>query len=146
MVRSLRLLVPFALAGTLAVPAGISTASTQGHPRAEAQPAPESAGRLDRDHDRIDDRLDRRLARLDADHRLSVIVTGVGLTTAERAVGSVQLRHRLPLVSGFSASMTAGQVRALAREPGVRRIEPVTTMRALDDGTNRDFGAAAVPV
>ena len=42
--------------------------------------------------------------------------------------------------------MTAGQARALARTPGVRRVEKVGTKHVLDDGTNRDFGATAVPV
>jgi serine protease AprX len=39
--------------------------------------------------------------------------------------------------------MTAGQVRALARLDGVRRIEADGRMRALDDSTDSDFGAAA---
>jgi serine protease AprX len=146
MVRTRIVLVPLALTVALALPAGMSTASTHGQPRGQARPGAEPAGVLDRDRDRLDDRLDRRLAHVGPDHRLRVIVTGTALRAAEDAVGAVRLRHRLSLVGGFSASMTAAQVRELARVPGVRRIEPVTTMRALDDGTNRDFGAAAVPV
>ena len=145
MVRSPVVLVPLSLAVALALPAGMSTASTREHPRA-VRAAAEPAGLLDRDHDRLDDRLDRRLAQVGPDHRLRVIVSGAGLRVAEQAVGSVRLRHRLSLVDGFSASMTARQVRALSLVPGVRRIEQVTTMHMLDDGTNRDFGAAAVPV
>jgi serine protease AprX len=132
----------------------MSTASPHDHPRAliravsqAAARVPEGAtGHLDRDRDRLDDRLDRRLAHAGPHQRLRVIVSGASLRAAEHSVGSVRLRHRLPLVDGFSASMTAAQVRKLSQLPGVRRVEPVRMMHALDDGTNRDFGAAAVPV
>jgi serine protease AprX len=146
MMRSRTVVLSVALAVAVIVPASMSTASPGRSPRAEVRSAPPAAPGLDRNHDRLDDRLGRRLARVSDDRRLRVIVTGSDLANAERAVGSVHLRHRLSLVDGFSATMTAAQVRALARVPGIRRIEPVTTMHALDDGTNRDFGAAAVPV
>ncbi|HEY3528742.1 MAG TPA: S8 family serine peptidase [Nocardioides sp.] len=148
MVRMRAVGLSLATAVAIALPAGMSSATTGPSPRAEV-PAPASRVQAladqDRNGNRIDDRLDRRLAHVAAGQRLRVIVTGTDLAAAERAVGQVRLRHRLWLIHGFSASMTAGQVRALARVPGVRRIEPVTTMHALDDGTNHDFGAAAVP-
>ena len=58
-------------------------------------------------------------------------------------VGGFEVRERLPLVDGFSATLTAGQARALARRPDVRRIEPVTMLHTMDDGTSRDFGVTA---
>ncbi|WP_439937365.1 S8 family serine peptidase [Nocardia sp. N13] len=97
----------------------------------------------DRNHDRVDDAFEQRLRAAAARDRLAVVVTGLGAAEARHAVGDFALRHRLPLVDGFSATMTAGQARALARRPGVRRVEAVTTVRATDDGTSRDFGATA---
>ena len=97
----------------------------------------------DRNHDRVDDAFEQRLRAAAARDRLDVVVTGLGAAEARHAVGDFALRHRLPLVDGFSATMTAGQARALARRPGVRRVEAVTTVRATDDGTSRDFGATA---
>jgi serine protease AprX len=109
---------------------------------------------MDSNGNHLDDRLERRLARAAQDEEFRVIVTeaaaghprNVGLTRARLAVGSFHVRHRLPLINGFSAVMTAAQVRALARQPGVRRVEPVVAMHVLDDGTSHDFGASAVPV
>ena len=105
-----------------------------------------SVGHGDRDGDRVDDAFQATLRRAEAGHRFAVIVTGLGSAAAQRAVGRFDVRLSLPIIDGFSATMTAGQARALARQPGVRRVEKVTRMRALDDGTNRDFGASAVPV
>ena len=155
MMRARSVLVSLSVAAAVLVPAGMSTATTRPAPRAEVRaPAPraDALAGMDRNANRLDDRLDRRLAH-DADGgRLRVIVTGLrgagamDAGRARRAVGSFDVRQRLPLINGFSANMTAAQVRALARQPGVRRIEPVVRMRVLDDGTSRDFGAAAVPV
>jgi serine protease AprX len=103
-------------------------------------------GHGDRDGDRIDDLFAGTLRRAAAGHRFDVIVTGIDVAAAERLVGRVTLRRELSLIDGFSATMTAGQARALARRPGVRRIEQVATVRVVDDGSNRDFGASAVPV
>ena len=97
----------------------------------------------DRNGDRVDDAFERRLRAAAAGDRLAVVVTGLGAAAARHAVGDFALRHRLPLVDGFSATMTAGQARALARRPGVRRVEAVTTVHTMDDGTSRDFGATA---
>ncbi|WP_191907836.1 S8 family serine peptidase [Nocardioides cynanchi] len=130
------------------LPAGMSTATTAHGPRAAVRASMTAAASIadqDRNGNRVDDRLDARLAHASAGQTLRVIVTGAQAPTAKRAVGGFHVRHRLPLIDGFSASMTPAQIQALARTSGVRRIEPVTRVRALDDGTNRDFGAAAVP-
>lgn len=146
MVRARAALSSLAVLVAAVVPAGMSAAASgsSAPPRAVPRPAP-AAAHGDRDHNRIDDLLQSRLDHARADARMSVVVTGLTAGRAARAVGGIDVRHHLPLIDGFSATMTAGQVRALARQPGVRRIEPVTQVRALDDGTNRDFGAAAVP-
>jgi serine protease AprX len=109
-------------------------------------PTPAGPGHADRNGDRVDDLFAPTLLRAANDRRFDVIVTGIGVAAAERAVGHVHLRHRLPLIDGFSATMTAGQARALAHRSDVRRVEQVTTVHAVDDGTSRDFGASAVPV
>jgi serine protease AprX len=117
-------------------------------PDRPGDPAPSApgAGHGDRNGDRIDDVFAPRLGRAAKSDRFTVIVTGVGAEAAERTVGGFDVRYRLPLIDGFSATMTAGQARALAHRPGVRRIEQVSTVRVVDDGTNRDFGASAVPI
>lgn len=97
----------------------------------------------DRDHDRVDDAFAVRLAAAGAGDRVDVVVTGVSARDASRRVGGFRVRHVLGSIDGFSARMTAGQARALARTPGVRRVEAVTRVHALDDGTHRDFGATA---
>jgi len=74
--------------------------------------------------------------------RQGVIVTGIDVRGAQAAVGDFGVRHRLPLIGGFSANLTDGQVRGLERRPGVR-VERVTTVHAVDDGTTHDFGVAA---
>lgn len=103
-------------------------------------------GHGDRNGDRIDDLSAGKLTRAAAGDPFDVIVTGIDLASAEHAVGRMRLRYELPLFDGFSATMSAGQARALARHQGVRRIEPVTTVHVVDDGSNPDFGASAVPI
>ena len=146
MARSRAILSSLAVLAVAVVPAGMSAAASgrPAPPRAVPRVLP-AVAHGDRDHNHVDDLLQAGLAHSRPDARVSVVVTGVGPQAAGRAVGGITVRHRLPLIGGFSATMSAAQARALARQPGVRRIEPVTQVHALDDGTNRDFGAAAVP-
>jgi serine protease AprX len=108
---------------------------------AAAQTAP--AAQTDADGDRVADALQARLDNESASTRVGVIATGLGPAAAHRSVGAFTLRHRLPLIGGFSATMRVEQARALARHPRLRMLAPITRVRALDDGTDRDFGAAA---
>jgi serine protease AprX len=77
--------------------------------------------------------------------RQAVIVTGLDVRAAQAAVGDFGVRQRLPLIGGFSATLTDGQVRSLAHRPGVR-VEKVTTVHVTDDGTSHDFGVNAARV
>jgi len=77
--------------------------------------------------------------------RQAVIVTGLDVRGAHAVVGDFGVRHRLPLIGGFSASLSPGQIRSLEHRPGVR-VEPVTTVHITDDGTSRDFGVNAARV
>lgn len=101
-------------------------------------PVPEG----DRDRDRVSDDFEATLRGAAAGQRVRVIVTGLTSGRARRAVGGFAVRRELSLIDGFAATMTAAQARALARTPGVRRVEEDGTVHALDDATDRDFGAA----
>ena len=72
--------------------------------------------------------------------RVPVVVRGLGVDAARGQVGGLSVRHRLPLVDGFSASLTRGQARALERLPGVR-VDRVRRVSVTDTATDRDFGA-----
>jgi serine protease AprX len=72
--------------------------------------------------------------------RLSAVVRGLGVDAARGQVGALAVRHRLPLVDGFSARMTRGQAQALERSPGVR-VDRVRRVSVTDTATDRDFGA-----
>lgn len=104
-----------------------------------AEPVPEG----DRDRDRVSDDFAATLRGAAARETVRVIVTGLPSGQARRAVGRFALRHELSLIDGFAATMTAAQARTLARTPGVRRVEQDGTVHALDDATDRDFGASA---
>ncbi|HSV38916.1 MAG TPA: S8 family serine peptidase [Nocardioidaceae bacterium] len=122
-----------------------AAAAPSGGGGGDGRPAP-AVSHGDRDGDHVDDAFQAELRSASASRRFDVIVTGLSASAGKRAVGSFSIRRALPLVNGFSASMTAGQARALARTPGVQRVQKIGTMHVLDDGTNRDFGASAVPV
>src|SRR5215217_7887921 len=131
----------FAAAAVVALSPVAALGASPDRPGGAASPPAAHRGHGDLNGDRIDDVFAPALHRAADGARFDVIVTGVGLASAERAVGHVSLRYQLPIIDGFSARMTAGQARALARLPGVRRVEQVTVVRALDDGSNRDFDA-----
>ena len=76
-----------------------------------------------------------------AQERSAVVVRGLGVGAARAHVGDLAVRHRLPIVGGFSARVTAGQAESLDRIPGVR-VDAVRTVRVTDTATDSDFGAA----
>ncbi len=97
----------------------------------------------DRNGDHVSDDFEERLDAADAAERVRVIVTGLDSSQGRQAAGPFRLKHELRLIDGFAATMTAAQARALARHPLVRRVEEDGVVHALDDATDRDFGAAA---
>lgn len=97
----------------------------------------------DRDGDRISDEFAPALRAAGAGDKVAVIVRGITATKAGGAVGRFRVTHRLPIVDGFSAVMTAAQARALARHRGVLRVDHDGVVRALDDATNGDYGTNA---
>ena len=72
--------------------------------------------------------------------RTSVVVRGLAIGAARAQVGDLAVRHRLPIVDGFSARVSAGQAQALRRIPGVR-VDAVRTVSVTDTATDSDFGA-----
>lgn len=130
----------FALPAAAAAPGpGASDRSTPGARASAAHGAPHG----DRNSDHVDDAFEHRLAAASRHQAVDVIVTGLPAGQARAAVGAFRTRRTLATITGFSATMTASQARALARHPGVRRVEAVATMRTLDEGSHRDFGVTA---
>ena len=139
-------LVSLGAAGALVLatvaPSGSVSAAPAPGPGDRPPGAAAGPPRGDLDGDRISDDLAPRLRAAAASDRFAVIVTGLGAARATDAVGRFDVTHRLPIIDGFSAEMTAAQARALARRPDVRRVEADGVVRVLDDAGNADFGAA----
>lgn len=129
------------VAGTVSTAVAASAPSDPSPPGA-APGSPPGPPEGDRDGDRVSDDFEDVLRGAAASTKLRVIVTGLRPQQARTAVGAFALRHDLPLIEGFAAQMTAAQARALSRHPGVRRVEKDGVVQALDDATDRDFGAA----
>jgi serine protease AprX len=78
--------------------------------------------------------------------RIRVIVvlkqraTPAAIAALERSVGPVSVRARYSVIPAFSAAMTRSQARALARRPGVARVEPDRVVHALNDTSEASFG------
>ncbi|HEX6142874.1 MAG TPA: S8 family serine peptidase, partial [Geminicoccaceae bacterium] len=109
----------------------------------EVEPGPDQR---DRNGDGIADGLAARLAGAPANQRFDVIAaftTPARAAAARRALGTVELRHEYDLIPGFAARLTAGQVNALTRLPGVVRVEEVAPVHAFLEAERRDFGVDA---
>lgn len=115
-------------------------------------PLPEAAERharphlADRDGDRVADGLQAALAKAGPDERIAVVVTFSGpgnAASAAQAVGPFDLRHEFGIIRGFAAKMNAAQIRALARQPGVFRVEEDFPVRTQLDAARADFGIEA---
>ena len=102
--------------------------------------------KADQNRNKVADDLETRLALVgDATHVSAIVTltapaTGERLTGLERAVGNFAVSHRFSLVDGFAATLTKGQVNALARRPEVARVEENSIVRALNDTAQQSFG------
>ena len=72
--------------------------------------------------------------------------TPAAIGALERSVGPVSVRARYSVIPAFSATMTRTQVRALARKPGVARVEPDRAVHALNDWSEASFGVTKARV
>ena len=114
-----------------------------------AAPRPDPPGSVatgtlgDADGDRLDDTLEAALGSLDPGGRLDVVATfrdPRSAGAAARTLPPAALHARFRLIDGFAGSMTGGQIRALARHPGLIRIEPDFEVRTSMEAADRDFG------
>jgi serine protease AprX len=104
---------------------------------------PPGTSMSDRDHDKVSDDFQPRLAAAGADDPVSVVVTGVSAVEAAQAVGGFSVRRSFTLVEGFAAEMTASQARRIAARSDTRRVESDAVLSVTDTATDVDYGAAA---
>ncbi|MCE0487935.1 S8 family serine peptidase [Ornithinimicrobium sediminis] len=151
MSRLLRLLVTGSataavLAGT-ALPATVVAAPDPDGPAAPpAHAQGHEPGKGDTDGDRVADDLEAALDELGPGERVDVIVQGTTPSEARRAARSFTVDHTYATIPAFSGSVTAGQVTALARIPGVTRVELDGVARTADAAGDRDYGVDAARV
>jgi len=120
----------------------LAATSDPGAPGADRRPAAR-AGLADRDGDRLADALQARLAGLPPEAPVAVVVSFAGsggAAAAQRSVGPFHLKRQFRLIPAFAAAMSAGQARALARAPGILRIEEDFPVAIALDAASRDFG------
>lgn len=101
----------------------------------------------DHDNDGLSDWLQKKLNETPPNQLFDVIVTFKGpgnAQSAQNAVGPFNVKRKFSIINGFSAAMTAAQAKALARVPGVFRVEENFMVYATLDSANRDFGTEAV--
>jgi len=101
---------------------------------------------LDSDEDRISDGFQKRLAVLSPGAKVDVVVTfslPVEVEAIRERVGLFGLKRQFRIIDGFSATMTAAQVKALSRIPGLFRIEEDFEVAALLNAATSDFGVLA---
>jgi serine protease AprX len=113
-------------------------------PRREPRSTAAGRGRLaDGDSNRISDAFQPTLDAAASDDRFDVVVTYSGSGSAASArheVGWFPVSHEYRIVHGFSGTMTTAQIRALAKNPQVSRIEQDIRVRLALDASRRDFG------
>ncbi|MEE8517252.1 MAG: S8 family serine peptidase, partial [Alphaproteobacteria bacterium] len=120
----------------------------------QSQPSPAGgppARHADIDNNGISDNLQAKIAGVAANDKFDVVVTfkakGVGnAASAQGAVGAFNLKREFSIISGFAATMTAGQVRALSKVQGVFRVEEDSLVRALLDDVRTDLDLDRIQV
>ena len=126
-----------------------SSAPPAGNGEGAGPPGGSAPGLTDWDGDHISDNLQAKLAGLGSGEQLDVVVTFSGPGTAasaQQAVGGFAVHRVFGIISGFSATMSAGQVHALAQQPGVLRIEADFEVSTQLNYATRDFGITPNPL
>ena len=124
------------LAGTSLVPAESKNQQPKN------QPGPKLL-LVDRNRDHLSDSLEQKLLEARPDDLFRVVVTfdGPGNSAmARQQVGAFLLHRDFQIIPGFSATMRAAQITALARTPGVFRIEEDFQVTINMDSARHDFG------
>lgn len=133
-----RAFVTVAIAAVLAAAIGSAQAAPVGGAR-QRPPIPLA----DSDADGLSDGLEAALATAAPDDRLDVIATFARASDAAAARAALGIPATpLGLVDGFATTVTAAQVRALARAPGLFRVEETPRFTTTMDGAQADFGTA----
>ena len=104
---------------------------------------PPAAVLADANGNGLSDGLDARLAGMGPNALVDVIVTFSGPGSAagtQRAVGAFDVTREYHLISGFAATLSARQARALAGTPGVFRVEEHFTVYANIEAARLSFG------
>lgn len=112
----------------------------------ESDPIEVDGSFVDTDGNGLDDGLDSAVAEAAPQDRFDVIVAmnnGAEEADIRRAAGGFDTYARFSVVSGFAATMTAAQIRGLARTPGIFRIEPDSVVSTTVDSATAEFGTDA---
>ncbi len=124
---------------------GASTPAFTGAPKA-APPGHPGAVKADLDGNKLFDDLEAKLVGLPDDGKLSAIVTltaGASSTRIEaltKRIGHFPVSHRLSLIDAFAATLSKGQINALARTPEVIHVEENSEVNTTNDGSKPSFG------
>ncbi len=130
-------------AGTMLAGPASGAAEPPPGAKGQSQPHVSGVGKADSDGDRIADDLAAALEDAGPGKRLGVIVQGATPAKARGAAPSFALKTQYHIIPAFAGSVVAGQVKALARIPGVTRVELDGVTRALDASGNLDYGVTA---
>ncbi len=123
-------------------PGAVAPAAGPKLPNIAAKRAP-AAVLIDANGNGLTDGLDARLAEVGPNALVDVIVTFSGpgsAAGAQRAVGAFDVTREYHLISGFAATLSATQARALAGTPGVFRVEEDFTVYANNESARLSFG------
>ena len=110
------------------------------------------APNADRNRDRVADDLEARLARAPDGRRVRVIVSLRNPASRGRVegleddVGDLAVSRRFSIVEAFAATATRRQVRRLAAQGEVSRVEYDAPVRALNDSAQSSFGVTKARV
>ncbi|MGH2725464.1 MAG: S8 family serine peptidase, partial [Actinomycetota bacterium] len=127
------------------VVAGPAAAERAPTPRERPAGAHSGGPLADRDADRVSDGFEPKVDAAAPTDRFEVIVTfrpgsGGDADAARAQVGAFPVEQEFRIIPGFAGEMTAAQIRGLARNPNVHRIEEDIPLSAALDHSRADFG------
>ncbi|HLF71355.1 MAG TPA: LamG-like jellyroll fold domain-containing protein [Dehalococcoidia bacterium] len=96
--------------------------------------------------DKVSQALEVKLAAAKPNDRFDVLVTFSGSSARTRAKAAAQTQRaqrEFKLISGFQATLTTAQIRALSGEAGLHRIEENAKIELTLDSAQASFGTAA---
>lgn len=112
-------------------------------PQPQSQNGSANGPHVDANGNGISASLEQRLNKMGPKEQVDVIVTWTGrpnLNAARAAAGPFALLKEFSIIDGFLASVNPGQARALARVPGVFRIDDNFEVQATNEQTDQDYG------